>query len=367
MSSNRSNSVTNSIGIVIPKQVNAIVKDHNERPERGRLMDRITLQRKRKRNEASAANKKQRTERRTADITSSNQFKFTSSTTCGTPRFTGTVAVCSTDNPDKVDKCIECIGYMVSLHPKDKATAIIVLDITGRGMIPCLCPTHFLDDATIEEGHVSMKGYYDKKKDMFCRAYHDIEFPTVAVYRAVGVEEVRGYLLVDGKFKGRVVDSKMMSSIEAGCLRIGAHSNQAFYTLSRTYSISREELKVNAHVILDTTTGIRLCKAARADVDKLVNWGELAIDGRLSNHQTKAKAICALDRASRLPQPSISERVLQVSIGGNPDNMVVGKFLPCQGLCENPNVDIRCACGFVACDEEDKERVRSLLRRRCGK
>ena len=42
------------------------------------------------------------------------------------------------------------------------------------------------------------------------------------------------------------------------------------------------------------------------------------------------------------------ERMLPVSIGGDPDIMTVGKFL----YCRNPNevIEIRCACGFVVDD-----------------
>ena len=86
------------------------------------------------------------------------------------------------------------------------------------------------------------------------------------------------------------------------------------------------------------------------------------------HHKTLKKAIVALSLAGSLPVPSIDERVLQVAIGGDPDSMMIGNFLTCQGLRNKPNINVRCACGFVVGSSPTVSNniLRHLLRPRCG-
>ena len=109
--------------------------------------------------------------------------------------------------------------------------AVVVLEIPERGMIPCLCPVSLLDKPTVEAGKILTKELNNKLKVMFGRSMHNLLIRSMPVHRG----NVRGHLLLTGPkpIRGRVVDTRMLTSLTAGCLRIGAHSERAFYPARR--------------------------------------------------------------------------------------------------------------------------------------
>ena len=52
------------------------------------------------------------------------------------------------------------------------------------------------------------------------------------------------------------------------------------------------------------------------------------------------------EQAGYMPAPTVEERVFQAAISGDLNSLMRGKFLPCSGLQNNPDVTIHCACGF---------------------
>lgn len=42
--------------------------------------------------------------------------------------------------------------------------------------------------------------------------------------------------------------------------------------------------------------------------------------------------------------------------------MMIGKFIPCKGLSDNPDITIRCACGFAV---EGMQKSRGPLKIKC--
>lgn len=99
---------------------------------------------------------------------------------------------------------------------------------------------------------------------------------------------------------------------------------------------------------MNSYRGIEIHQAnSVAEAKKIVNWGHTAIDDRLKYHSKMVDAIHALNFASNLPPPSMYERMLQIPIGGDPDSMLVGNFLPCVGQWNNPEMNVRCACGYI--------------------
>lgn len=357
---------TDAPGIVLPPKIAAIAADHRKHPEKGRLLDIIMAYRKQNISNASNSKKKRRAERNIAIMSSSKQFTYRSLTPCGLPVFDGSIGICSTTTT-KVD-IIKCTGYLLSILPDDNHVAVIVLKIKDRGMLPSLCPVSSLDAQIIQEGDELFNMRHDKKKDRFCRSTTIIPTTNISVFR---VDEqggnIQGHMLLDGhrSMKGRVVDERMLAALEAGCLRTGEHTDQAFYTLDRVFSVRDWILKDTAHIIIESVHGMRLSPAGRYDVMKLIRWGESVIEERLSYHHSMQCAIQSLDEASKLGPPSIDERIFQVSIGGDTNTMVMGKFLPCQKLQNNPNIDIKCACGFTVDCTPVPNKLRSLLRCKC--
>ena len=80
----------------------------------------------------------------------------------------------------------------------------------------------------------------------------------------------------------------------------------------------------------------------------MIGLGWTAVKSRLAYHQTVQDALRALHRASKLGPPSFEEEVLQISIGGNVESMMIGNFLPspCQLRGGEHDPTIRCAHGF---------------------
>ena len=177
--------------------------------------------------------------------------------------------------------------------------------------------------------------------------------------------ERQGHLLLGPRkaLVGRVVESRMLNALKSGCLRIGHHS---FYSLDRLLSVDEEKLRQTAHVLINASNhGSRICPASSADVEKLCNWGKMIITSKLVRHHTMQKAIHALHRAGQNP-PTLEDRVLQVALGGdNPDSLMIGKFLPCERTFDNPNIQVKCACGFVPANGRSLKPFRNILRRKC--
>mmetsp|Transcript_35897 Transcript_35897/g.75572 ORF Transcript_35897/g.75572 Transcript_35897/m.75572 type:complete len:107 (+) Transcript_35897:923-1243(+) len=101
------------------------------------------------------------------------------------------------------------------------------------------------------------------------------------------------------------------------------------------------------------------------DVQTMVRLGEAAILNRLVYHHSIQSALLALDQSANHLTPTIDDRMLQVSLGGDPDLLVVGKFLPCQRLSSNPDIRIRCACGLRVKDTPRTSQLKGFLRCRC--
>ena len=75
------------------------------------------------------------------------------------------------------------------------------------------------------------------------------------------------------------------------------------------------------HVISNSTSGIQVHPGSSLDATKLIKWGYAAITSRLTYHRTTLDAMMALEMAGDLPHPTNMERMLQVSIGGHPDDI----------------------------------------------
>ena len=90
----------------------------------------------------------------------------------------------------------------------------------------------------------------------------------------------------------------------------------------------------------------------------------MAIASKLEWHHVLISAIESLDKAGKTPSTIVHDRLLMVSIGGDPDSMSVGRFLPCRGKSSCPDIKVRCACGFVV-DKGMKSRVGNLLKPHC--
>mmetsp|Transcript_16202 Transcript_16202/g.34199 ORF Transcript_16202/g.34199 Transcript_16202/m.34199 type:complete len:367 (-) Transcript_16202:3014-4114(-) len=358
MSAQRRKEVTTPLGGVLPTNVAAIAYDHDRHPERGRLLDRINAHLHKVRRRVASSSGKRCAKKKKAPP-SSEGFSFRCFTPGGTPIIGGSVGIVSND----IVTTINCSGYLISICPNDSSSAVIVLEIPQTGAIPCVCPTNLLDDPTINAGKALMKEQEDNRRVRFGRSLLNVQIDSVPVARS----GMHGHLLLTGpnKLKGRVVDSKMLSSLEGGCLKTGQHSSQAYYTLDRIFSAQRDKLHKTARLIVDTHQGMRTCPVGRQEVQQMIQCGQLAVDSRLVYHRLLNDAIVALDKAGDLPPPSIDERILQLSIGGDPESMMVGRFLPCRGLSSKPDVTIRCACGF-AVDGTTPPEVRTLLRRRCN-
>jgi hypothetical protein len=357
MSSGGSNTVTTPLGVVLPASIAEIVEDFNRHPERGRLLDLINAH-SRRINSQTPTTKKKRSYKKRETATSSNIFTLQSCTPGGTPIIGASIGLCSNDGVNPTD----CNGYVVSLLPSDASLAVVVLEIPNRDMIPCLCPTALLDDAAIKEAEALMNRLRDDRKGRYCRSANSISVKSIPARRG----DVQGHLLLTGPktIKGRVVDARMLESLKAGCLRIGDHAQSighSYYTLDRLLSVNRGNLKNTVHLLLNSSSGIRLCLAGPVEVGKIIGWGQSEIENRLEYWHSLREAINALHQASNLPAPSIDERVLQVAIGGDSaDSMTVGKFIPCQGRRCNP----WCACDFTV-DDDQKEGVKEMLRCRC--
>jgi len=366
MSSSRANTVTNSLGIVMPRAMADIVDDHHNNPHHGRLLDRVhTYWREEIAKEAAILS----TETTDVDMPDNNTapspktFTYKSCTPLGIPIFEGSINIDENDNGQFVT--VNCQGYLVYIPKEDPYAAVIVLELPLLGMKTCLSEVHMFDKETLSAFFQSEVGKQanDKRITMFCRSMDIAPITTKKAIRG----DVRGHLLVDApkNFKGRVVDDQLHYSLtKAGCLRIGKHSLNAFYTLPRPFCINEQHLKDYAFMLISTDGTPNICGIGK-DWRRLIKFGLLAIEGRLNVHTTLKDALIALDTASKLPTPKIDDIILQVSIGGDPKSTLnVGKFLPCEKLSNKPDITVRCACGF---EVDGIQKSKGILKRRCNR
>ena len=351
----------------MPAGVAAIVEDHRKHPERGRLLDRVNAyHRERLQSELAASSAAAATAPTSFTVPchsniphSSNRFLFVSCTPGGTPIFEGTICVDSEGSR----KNVRCRGYLVTVSDENDF-AVVVLDIPERGMIPCLCPIAIIDEHTTKAYQKTLKekGISDGRRVMHCRSMNIVSISSLPA--CIEDDGVHGHLLLDGpnNVRGRVVDTRMLTCLEAGCLRTGAHAIQTYYTLNRPWCVDTEELANNSRLLLDTPTGIWECSTGKQDVKRLVSMGQFANESRVIFHKTITKAIIALDKARKLPPPTVDDILLQVSVGGDTDALTMGQFLPCKQHRDHPDIRIRCACGFVV---DGIPKGKGLLRRLC--
>lgn len=344
-------------------EIAAIIDDHELHPERGRCWDRINANFRQNNNQAPASNLESSVENNNNPC-STHQLSFLSHAPGECPKIEGSIIHRIGNEQTKID----CKGHLVSLLPDDSNFAVVVIEICRnrkKKLLPCLCPVTLIDGQGIDAVKSSMKGDYDGRKLAFNRAPMYIKVTSTVAQKG----RVRGHLLTSGpkSIKGRVVDTDMVKSIEAGCLRLGGdQSSKNYYTLDRLYSVQETKLRETLHVLKDSAEGIQLHRGSRVDAAKLIRWGSKAILFHLSRHRTIHNAVSALHHASSLPRPSIKERMLQLSMGGNPNAMMVGKFLPCQG--DFFNAKAVCACGYKFHELTPAEaKGHTRCRCRCGR
>lgn len=158
----------------------------------------------------------------------------------------------------------------------------------------------------------------------------------------------------------------MLESLKNGCLVTGGQSNQAYYTLDRAYCLDEGEMKNKVHIVVYSSEGIVLFGAGKGDYDTIVRLGQEAINSRRRYHKSVLSALSALNEAGNLPPPSPEERMFQLSIGGDVDALVVGKFLPCNGQLQSSKLYPKsCACGFEVQKSLLTSKVRWLLKCKC--
>lgn len=354
--------VRNSLGVVFPGPIHAIIEECRQHPERGNFLSRVReySQKIKKEAEESSREKRQRTQ------LPNKKFICTSCDENCFPAIKGSITL-------PCNNVIECTGYLMSICPDDNVDgtgwAVILLEIPNQGLVPFLSPDSMIEEKAIKaiKTKVNSETYHKKpsaRKE--CRKNTEIISANSTAASCMGVQ---GNLLIDGpnNIKGRVVDNDMLAALEQGCLRKGTNAKQSFYTLDRRYESNRDHLMDIAQMIVESNDGIpKSCPAGRTGVDTIIRMGEAAIVSRLRWHRTILEAIISLDEASKLPPPSIDERLFQISIGGDPELLQIGRFLPCQHMKEHPDITIRCACGFEVKDTSlPQDEVHNILRRQC--
>jgi len=358
-----SNSVTNSIGIILPPTIAAIVDDSRKHPEKGHVLSRLCDHSQQLIDESSAGQKKRGPPgNNTCAPIIQNKF------ICTIPGDVSTIkGYINTTVKNKLTD-IECDGHIFSISTVHQYYMVVILSIPERGKVPCLCPRYLIDTSAIkalqastpyinQSKYRSSTGKTDQRKAVNRNTACSISVTSLPASRG----DVVGNLIESGLFKGRVVDDNMLSSINSGCIR--QCGPQSFYTVDRRYLINKKTLMNVAQEIIPSPSDglLRLVPIGR-NVNIMVSMGEETVLNQLVYHTSIKNAIGALHQAGNLPSPSLKERLLQISIGGDPDSMAIGKFLPCEGLSDNPNINVRCACGFAV---NNIPKSTGLLRRRC--
>ena len=127
------------------------------------------------------------------------------------------IIYCTTDvNHTKIN----CRGHLVSVLPDDNNFVVVVIDLcndTDGGMLPCLCPVELLGEQALMALETSNEGECDNRKLGYKVLKESIAISSVQARRG----QVQGNLLNSGpkNIKGRVVDNRMLSSLQSGCLR----------------------------------------------------------------------------------------------------------------------------------------------------
>lgn len=363
MASSETGEVTNSIGLRLPSALADIVKDHEAHPEKGRLLDRINAYRRGLSGQGGNGKKKRRVENNTRS-TSSYLLTLQSHDSGGGVVIGGSIGI-QTDGDTDI---VACSGRLVSVCPKhdtlEEKNVVIVLDVPGGRRIPCLCPMRLLDKPAQQAVVMIQTGKGERIKEQDSGMMQVVSPTSVPVQR----DGVNGHLLIEGArgLFGRVVDDSMMAALKAGCLRERVNASRAYYyhTLDRVYSIDKRNLRRIGCILWLSDRGIILLRASRCDIDLMVRSGRAAIESRLVWHKSLQNALQALDDAHNIDPPSTEEQLLQLSVGGDIDSMVMGQFLPCTGLKDIPNIRTRCACGFTG--KNVPEVAQNLFRCRCN-
>ena len=369
MSSQRSQTVTNSLGYAVPRPIAELPRDSARQPWAGRLIDRFNAHVRYRRQQAKEAQRTRQIEAN-EQLPPPPQFSFVSCTPDGSPKFAGSILRPSSDDGSTNSVPVNCNGYITSMLPGNAQEALVVLEMRGGERIPCLCPTAAFDQYTIEAGRIFATEQSKKRRLHSCEnAAYDESIDAIPAK----LGEVQGHLLLGGAqgLRGRVVDTTMLASLNGGCLRMIANPGMekesqkgkrfsAFLTLSHQFVLHQSCLKSSAQQIVVSTQGMALFNIGPLQWPLLVELARLAIDSKLQWHRTMISAIDSLNMAGATPSTTIDDELLMVSIGGDLHSMTVGRFLPCGGKISCPDIRVRCACGFVV-DKSMKRRARNLM------
>lgn len=360
MAPRHSGETVNALGGRLRGDIAAVARDEETNPCKGRLMPRIYAHARRMKALASAEKKKRRVEKKRR-ICQRHFLSVQNHGPEGEAIFGGLIGI----EAGGVVEFAQCTGHFVAACPEDGTSTIagvIVFNIPGRGEIPCLCPTSLLDEAAKKVVDSLKHQQTDRKKEIWNRVLRPVTIDSVPVQR----DNIHGHLLMECRrgLAGRVVDDAMLAALKAGSLQFGENTNEAVYTLDRAYSIDRNRLQDIGRVLAaEKGKGIRAFTANPREMEMMIHCGQSAIQSRLVYHRSLQKALKALNEAQSATEPSLTERLLQLSVGGDKDALLMGRFLPCQGLCDNPDISIRCACGFTTIDKKDRQHAKGLLRR----
>ena len=196
----------------------------------------------------------------------------------------------------------------------------IVLDVPDLGWAPCACPSELIENTHHLELMANTAGLHFQMR----QSTKKIEVISTRGH----ISGVPGHLLIsastrndqrDVNIKGRAVDTCVLESLQVGCLRIG-ESSDTFFTLDRKYAVQKSTLLHNAKMVLDTDDGMELIPAGRLGVDATMDLGETALQRRLKRQRSMKEALSELKRAGNLGEPPLEEKLLQISIGGDPAN-----------------------------------------------
>lgn len=149
MSSTNNNTITNSLGIVLPKDFVTIRNDCEEHPEKGYCLDRWY----------DHCNKKKKLIQSESDNTNTNNIQDAQNnrgpisstkfkcTDVNIPTIEGSIAIYDINN--STPPVTKCIGYIVSISD-DHNAAVVVLKLPKQGKVPCICPLSLIDESAIE-------------------------------------------------------------------------------------------------------------------------------------------------------------------------------------------------------------------------
>ena len=300
-SSNPPPDVKTHLGIIIPGVFAEIIEHSQRHPNQGRSSDIIHAYSDHIKNRAAQSETSDQAQRN-IDQPQLKRFLFLGFATGGCPIIEGSIKVSGDDNA----AAVVCKGYLVSTFHDDEDSAVVVIKMPKNNkLIPCICRINLIDDQAIDaiKTKIATKRKEDKRKTRYSPSTLDIETITSAKAHREGVH---GHLLLTGpnKIKGRVVDTRMLTALKAGCLREGAHSQRAFYTLDRAYTVEKKNLRRNVHELVESSGEIQLIRGGKLDAAKMFNWGNTMVNEERVHHRNMNDAIKALCRDSELHPPS---------------------------------------------------------------